>query len=235
MDEMRNITLHHLEKYDDTAAYAEVAYGICKNLKKSNYCICIEADKIPRYPLRCMMEQFRLTFVKGGTPTETEINGTPRMFAELETRDDSIDAFSKMVNFATAVGNTVVNFRLSGYDMLGVELATTNCVINGQQVNVPFIGCREDHTWGDLNFCIRTPEPGLRTAFQGGSVFDLPQLNEKCKIRAVVTRRYFAFLIYMEKQVNKALVFNKSKMLLWQSEGDRLEEELMEGEIYRIQ
>ena len=50
-----------------------------------------------------------------------------------------------------------------------------------------------------------------------------------------MTRRYFAFLIYMEKQVTKALVFNDIKMLLWQSEGERLEEELMRGEIYRIQ
>ena len=235
MDEMRNITLHHLEKYDDTAAYAEVAYGIYKNIKRSNYCICLEADKIPRYPLRCMMEQFRLNCTRGGSAQEIEVNGVVRMIAELETRDDSIESFSKMVNCATAVGNSVVNFRLSGFDMLGVELGTTNCVINGQPVKVPVIGCREDGIWGDLNFCTRYPEVTLRIAFQGGSVFDLPQLNEKCKIRAVVTRRYFAFLIYMEKQTNKALVFNDKKMLLWESEGDRLEEELIQGEIYRIQ
>ena len=34
MDEMRNITLHHLEKYEDSTSYAEVAYGIFKNLNR---------------------------------------------------------------------------------------------------------------------------------------------------------------------------------------------------------
>lgn len=39
----------------------------------------------------------------------------------------------------------------------------------------------------------------------------------------------------MEKQTNKALVFNEKKILLWESGGDRLKEERIQGEIYRIQ
>ena len=39
----------------------------------------------------------------------------------------------------------------------------------------------------------------------------------------------------MEKQTNKALVFNDKKILLWESGGDRLKEERIQGEIYRIQ
>ena len=44
-------------------------------------------------------------------------------------------------------------------------------------------------------------------------------------------RRYFAYLIYMEKQINKALVFN-DKNLYKQIEDEKLVDEVMRGEIY---
>lgn len=231
MDEMRNITLHDLEKYHDSTAYAPLALGIYKDLKKECYCICLEADKIPKYPLRSMMEQFRIHCVGHSFPQTFTVDGKERCFVELETRDCSEEALILLIHCATAVGKTVVNFRLAGYDVLGVDLGTTNCTINGQKAELPIIGSRDDMLWGDLAFCNRYPEPGLLLRFRRGESLELPQLPEKAKLRAVMTRRYFAYLIYMEKQINKALVFN-DKHFVWQIEDEKLVDEVMRGDFY---
>jgi hypothetical protein len=233
MDALRNITIHIQEKYLDTAAYAPVALGVYKDLKKDHFCLCLEADRITQYPLRSMMEQYSLEFVRGESPHEIEVPelNKSRWIAEMHSRDTSERSLMKILHCATAAGKNIVNFRLSGYDVLGVEFGMSNCTINGQKIEIPLIGSRDDLLWGDMTFYWRYPEPGLMARFTGGGSMEYPQISEKAKIRAVVMRRYFAYLIYMEKQINKALVFN-DKNLYKQIEDEKLVDEVMRGEIY---
>lgn len=232
-DEMRNIKAHILEKYLDTDAYRAVEHGIYKSLRDGMYCLCLEADDIPAYPLRSAMEQFSLEFAPDGMPSADA--GSGRQITELQTRDDSTESFVKIVHMASAIGKTIVNFRMNSYDILCVVLGTADITVNGQRIAVPLLGARCSFPWHHLDFCARYPEAGLRIKFSNGNPLTLPQITEKCKIRAVVCRRYFAYLVYKEKHVNKAIVFNDQMKALWQCEDICLDDALLRGEIYEPQ
>ena len=208
MDKMTNVSVFVPEKYRDPEAYAEVSDGIYRKLQDNCYCISVAADVIPRYPLRPMMESFWLHFEKGGDVHSETVDGKKRKVIELLTRDCSEEHLACIRNFATIYGKTIVNFYLSGYDVMGVLFGTTNCTVNGNPIEVPLIGARDDLCSGQLNFEMYPPEQEMIRQFTDGSTLECPQISEKAKIRAVMTRVDYLYLVYLEKNVNKAIVFN---------------------------
>lgn len=231
MDKMTGISVFVPEKYRNPEAYEEVTSGIYRKRSENCYCISVAADVIPRYPLRPMMESFWLHFEKGGDVHTEEVDGRKRKVIELLTRDCREEYLACIRNFATIDGKTIVNFYLSGYDMMGVLFGTTNCTVNGKPVEVPLIGARDDLSRGSLNFEMYAPEQQMIVPFTDGSALEFPQISEKAKIRAVMTRVDYLYLVYLEKNVNKAIVFNTQGFFKLIEDED-LVNEVMRGELH---
>ena len=234
MDKMANIEVYAPEKYLDAENYAPEALGIYRDLKKNEYCISVAADAIPRYPVRPIMEHFHLCFSKDetghtGDVHTAAVNGKKRKVIELVTRDLKEESLKSIRTFASINGKTVVNYYLSGYDVVCTLFGTANCTINGNPVEAPVLAARCDY-WGDYSpFDMYDSERELIRPFTDGSALEFPQISEKARIRGIIAKKDNLYLNYLEKNVNKALVFNAQgfyKLLA----GEDLEDEVVHGQ-----
>ncbi len=230
MDKMTNIEVWVPEKYLDTESYAPETPGIYRDLKKNAFCISVAADVMPRYPLRPVMEHFHLRFPgHEGDVHAAAVNGKKRKVIELVTGDLKEDSLKAIRTFATIDGKTVVNYYLSGFDVVCTLFGEANCTINGKPVEALVLGARCDY-FGDYSpFDMYDSERELIRQFTDGSVLEFPQISEKARIRGIIAKKDFLYLNYLEKNVNKALVFNAQgfyKLLA----GEDLEDEVVHGQ-----
>ena len=68
-------------------------------------------------------------------------------------------------------------------------------------------------------------------SFTDGSTPECPQISEKAKIRAVMTRVDYLYLVYLEKNVNKTIVFNP-QVFFKLIEDEDLVDEVMRGVLH---
>ena len=205
--------LFPLDKYQDSGTYREVVPGVYRNLAANNYCMCFYADSADQYPMKRLLEMYRLAFVQGYSRKRVTVNGTDKIAMEVETKDDSLQSLIRLLHFATVPGKEVLNYAVGGCSFLCVRYCDTDCTVNGMPVRVPLLGCRED-MWGDTDFEPRYPEYQFRGQFTGGQDFVAPQLPANTEFRAVILRDSFAYVLYLENhRTNKALMFNQQRYL----------------------
>lgn len=230
MDKMTNIEVYVPEKYLNTENYAPDTLGVYRDLQKNEFCISVAADVIPRYPLRPIMEHFHLRFSKDNGDVHTAtVNGKKRKVIELVTGDCKEDSLHNIRTFASINGKNIVNFYLSGFDVVCTLFGEANCTINGKPVEALVLGARCD-CWGDATpFDMYDSERGMILPFTDGSALEFPQISEKARIRGIIAKKDYLYLNYLEKNVNKALVFNAQgfyKLLA----GEDLEDEVVHGQ-----
>ena len=218
----KEIRIVELPKYSGSD-YEHIAFGVYKNKKAGNYCLCMTASEGIRRRdelLDAIMDEYTLSCAEY-CGEYVEINGEKIWTAELETDGDEIGDLMRILCVATADRREITAFPVEcdpngGEDVFlcvklggGVKVRTTR----EPSYDFPEIyGVRSDPYNGMMNFEPRYPEPAFveqlkellaKETFPGGKVY-----------KAILINGFNAFLITLLRHRTVALMieFNKKKV-----------------------
>ena len=194
---MKNIKSVILPKYS-SPGYEPVAFGVHRNSRAGNYCICLTADDMNEFILDALLPQYGLNCTNDyyGQEIVTE-NGTV-CIAEFETSKDSLADLQRIMNFASAVGKEIVDYEVNGNTLLGVRTGEVSFTAGGVARTVPVFSVRTDGS-GMLSFEPRYPD--IPFTAEMGRCIASKDIPAEMDYKAVLIQGFRAYMILEYKGV----------------------------------